>query len=323
MIVYGVNPVAEALKAGRVKRLLVGRRDDQRLQRLLALASAAPCAGGTRRGHGTRPAQSRRRAPGRGRRSERRAGLQRRRTRAGRRRARRCWSCSTASKTRTTSARSCEAWTPRARMASSARRATRPRSTRWRPRPRPAPSRTCRWPTSSTSRARSRSSSSRTSGSSGWPAMRRSRTSRSTGRRRRRSCLAPKAAGCGRLVRESCDFLVSIPMAGHVDSLNVSVAAGVVLFEAARQRRAVALVRRPNQLSSPTTPAPHAAETSPASSSRCRRRRAGVRAPWCARAVAGSPPARASSARDRRPGTRSACRVPGAGAASAANFVLK
>ncbi len=46
-----------------------------------------------------------------------------------------------------------------------------------------------------------------------------------------------------RLVRESCDFLVSIPMAGHVDSLNVSVAAGVVLFEAARQRRV--RVRRP------------------------------------------------------------------------------
>jgi 23S rRNA (guanosine2251-2'-O)-methyltransferase len=38
-------------------------------------------------------------------------------------------------------------------------------------------------------------------------------------------------------VRESCDFLVSIPMAGQVESLNVSVAAGVVLFEAARQRR--------------------------------------------------------------------------------------
>ena len=51
MIVYGINPVAEALKAGRVKRLLVGRRDDQRLQRLLALASRAPRAGGTRRRH--------------------------------------------------------------------------------------------------------------------------------------------------------------------------------------------------------------------------------------------------------------------------------
>ena len=43
MIVYGSEPVAEALKAGRVKRLLVGRRDDQRLQRLLALASPTRC----------------------------------------------------------------------------------------------------------------------------------------------------------------------------------------------------------------------------------------------------------------------------------------
>jgi 23S rRNA (guanosine2251-2'-O)-methyltransferase len=44
--------------------------------------------------------------------------------------------------------------------------------------------------------------------------------------------------GLRRLTRERCDRLVRIPMRGTVDSLNVSVAAGVALFEAARQRRA-------------------------------------------------------------------------------------
>ncbi|MBI1748287.1 MAG: 23S rRNA (guanosine(2251)-2'-O)-methyltransferase RlmB [Acidobacteria bacterium] len=43
--------------------------------------------------------------------------------------------------------------------------------------------------------------------------------------------------GLHRLVRERCDFLVTIPMHGKVDSLNVSVSAGVVLYEVIRQRR--------------------------------------------------------------------------------------
>jgi 23S rRNA (guanosine2251-2'-O)-methyltransferase len=43
--------------------------------------------------------------------------------------------------------------------------------------------------------------------------------------------------GLSRLVRENCDAIVSIPMAGQTESLNASVAAGVVLAEIARQRR--------------------------------------------------------------------------------------
>jgi len=50
--------------------------------------------------------------------------------------------------------------------------------------------------------------------------------------------LGGEGSGVRRLVRERCDIVAAIPMKGHVDSLNVSVAAGVVLFEAVRQRRA-------------------------------------------------------------------------------------
>lgn len=42
--------------------------------------------------------------------------------------------------------------------------------------------------------------------------------------------------GVGRLIREKCDFVVSLPMRGEISSLNVSVAAGIVCYEIARQR---------------------------------------------------------------------------------------
>ena len=42
--------------------------------------------------------------------------------------------------------------------------------------------------------------------------------------------------GVGRLVKEKCDFVASIPMSGDIDSLNASVAAGVLAYEIVRQR---------------------------------------------------------------------------------------
>lgn len=48
--------------------------------------------------------------------------------------------------------------------------------------------------------------------------------------------MGAEGAGMRRLTREHCDYLVKLPMAGSVSSLNVSVATGICLFEAVRQR---------------------------------------------------------------------------------------
>ncbi|MBO7682188.1 MAG: 23S rRNA (guanosine(2251)-2'-O)-methyltransferase RlmB [Clostridia bacterium] len=42
--------------------------------------------------------------------------------------------------------------------------------------------------------------------------------------------------GMGRLVREKCDFILSLPLSGNISSLNASVAAGIVMYEVSRQR---------------------------------------------------------------------------------------
>ena len=51
--------------------------------------------------------------------------------------------------------------------------------------------------------------------------------------------LGGEGEGLRRLVRERCDVLVRIPLLGRIESLNVSVAAGIILYEAVRQRRAL------------------------------------------------------------------------------------
>ena len=51
--------------------------------------------------------------------------------------------------------------------------------------------------------------------------------------------MGAEGAGMRRLTREHCDHLINIPMAGEVSSVNVSVATGICLFEAVRQRLAL------------------------------------------------------------------------------------
>lgn len=48
--------------------------------------------------------------------------------------------------------------------------------------------------------------------------------------------LGSEGKGLGRLIKEYCDGLISIPTGGHVDSFNVSVAAGILMYEVKRQR---------------------------------------------------------------------------------------
>ena len=60
--------------------------------------------------------------------------------------------------------------------------------------------------------------------------------------------LGGEGGGLHELARRTCDHLLRIPMAGQVSSLNVSVAGAIVMFEAARQRRAFAQVQESAQI---------------------------------------------------------------------------
>jgi 23S rRNA (guanosine2251-2'-O)-methyltransferase len=55
--------------------------------------------------------------------------------------------------------------------------------------------------------------------------------------------IGSEGKGLGRLIREKCDGLVSLPMAGRVNSLNASVAAGILMYEVVRQRGSAAVER--------------------------------------------------------------------------------
>ena len=149
---------------------------------------------------------------------------------------------STASPTRATSAPCCARPSAPASPASccpgTARCTSRPPS----PRRRPAPSSTCRWPS--------------------WPACRRPwRALQELGVLGRSASTTPPTARCSsstsldraggagargrgrgprRLVRQRCDLVVSIPLRGHLASLNVSAAGALACFEVARAREATA-----------------------------------------------------------------------------------
>ena len=49
--------------------------------------------------------------------------------------------------------------------------------------------------------------------------------------------MGTEAKGLRQLIKKTCDYLATIPLIGNVESLNVSVATGIVLFECKRQRQ--------------------------------------------------------------------------------------
>ena len=60
--------------------------------------------------------------------------------------------------------------------------------------------------------------------------------------------IGAEGKGVSRLVKEKCDFIISLPMRGKIESLNASVAASVMMYEAARQRLGIkGVVKKPRE----------------------------------------------------------------------------
>ena len=128
------------------------------------------------------------------------------------------------------------------------------------PRRPPARSSTCRSRSSRTSPATSRRSRAATSGSRAPPASRGRRCGRPTSPAGSRFVFGAEGKGLRPLVRRTCDLEVSIPQLGRVESLNVSVAAAVLLYEA---RQAARWLSRRSTSSTASTSCTRAASRSP------------------------------------------------------------
>ena len=238
MIVYGLNPVLEALRAGRVRRLHGRRRADKRIDEALALAQASRrarracrCAGARRaarggvhqgiaaeveapRDYSVRGARRRGRA--------RRAAARRARRRRG-----------SAQRRRDRAQRRCR----RRRTASSARRGTRRRSTASPRRRRPAPSRVVRIATVVNIARALEELKEAGVWTVGFAGEAREATTSSISRCRPRSCVGGEGSGLRRLTRERCDRLRQNPDGGLGRQPECLGGGRVALFEAARQRR--------------------------------------------------------------------------------------